>query len=86
MFDRGLPAAFGGDTAVVAIRRLLEATEAPDDSYRVQTDESGIPACVRWDRPLVLTRCTECDGKGQYVGLHLVERCGACNGQGSVVL
>lgn len=86
MFDRGLPLTFGGNTVFVAIRRLLETTEASPGEYRIQVEvsDAAVPDSIRWDPPLMMVRCPECEGKRQYVGLRLVEQCRACTGRGMV--
>ncbi|MSR59345.1 MAG: hypothetical protein EXS05_17165 [Planctomycetaceae bacterium] len=87
-FDGRPQTAFGGNTAIVAVRRLLEGTEAAADQYTVLCDQPipGIINPVTWNPPELLAVCPECEGRGDYVGLQEVERCGGCRGRGVVAL
>ena len=81
--------AFGGDLPVVAIRRLLEGTEAASDTYplRCNSDQAGSSVLHRnviWDPPDLLCECTDCEGRGRYVGLREAEPCKKCAGLGAV--
>jgi hypothetical protein len=60
----------------VAIRRLLEKTDAGPDEYALvcDADLSGrhahtIHRSIIWDPPDLLLPCGACDGRGEYVGL-----------------
>lgn len=77
---------FGGNTAFVAIRRLLEMTEAGHGTYSLTSsrDPSAtgqIPESVIWDPPELLVSCPDCNGRGEYVGLLQVEKCKNCGGR-----
>lgn len=78
--------AFGGGTAIGAVRRLLEGAEASLGTYTIQyyTDSSSadqLPASVVWDPPELLVTCPDCNGRGEYVGLLHVEKCRTCGGR-----
>jgi hypothetical protein len=85
-FD-GVPQfAFGGKTAIGAVRRLLEGAEASQGTYTVEhrsdrTSSEQIPESVVWDPPELLVPCQICKGRGEYVGLLVVEKCGTCGGR-----
>jgi hypothetical protein len=79
---------FGGHTPAVAIRRLLEWTEAKPDAYMLicDADLSGLVAHtihrpIIWNPPDLLLPCGECRGRGQYVGLRVRETCRTCGGR-----
>lgn len=78
--------ASGGDLPVVAMRRLLETTEAAPDSYPLicDTDRAGSGVLHRtllWQPPDVLFPCPTCDGTGEYVGFLDRETCKVCGGR-----
>ena len=78
--------AFGGDMPVVAIRRLLEGTEAAPDGYTLicDSDLAGSRVLRReiiWHPPELLFPCGACEGRGEYVGLLERETCGTCGGR-----
>ena len=82
-------AAFGGSLPVVAIRRLLEGTEAPAISYTLICDgdlfgSSILQRSFLWEPPEMLFVCPSCEGKGEYVGLMERESCEPCGGRGLV--
>ena len=85
-FD-GLPqVAFGGMTAIGAVRRLLEGAEAGHGTYTLKCDPDSAPAgeiseSVVWAPPELLVPCHVCKGRGEYVGLLVVEKCGTCGGR-----
>ena len=79
--------AFGGNLPVVAIRRLLEGAESMPDAYplRCNSDRAGSGVQHRQaisDPPELLCQCTECKGRGRYVGLREAEPCLKCGGAG----
>jgi hypothetical protein len=81
--------AFGGAIPLGAIRRLLEGAEADRATHSVQClAESGlakdIPDLVVWDPPELLVPCSVCKGRGDYVGLLVVEQCATCGGRSLV--
>src|SRR5437868_5237038 len=87
-FDDRPQVAFGGDMPAVAIRRLLEGTEAAPDGYSLicDADLSGLGAhtiyrSISWDPPELLLPCGDCRGKGEYVGLLERETCKTCGGR-----
>jgi DnaJ-class molecular chaperone len=74
---------------VVAIRRLLEFTEAASGTYLLICDQdlagSGvIHREIIWDRPELLFPCPDCRGRGEYVGLLERETCRTCAGRNVV--
>jgi hypothetical protein len=78
--------AFGGDRPVVAMRRLLEGTEAASDTYPLvcDSDRAGSGVLHRdliWQPPEVLFPCSACNGTGRYVGLIEVDTCKVCRGR-----
>ena len=85
-FD-GVPQfAFGGATAIGAVRRLLEGAEASSGTYAIKchaesASATQIPASVVWDPPELLVPCPDCNGRGEYVGLLRVEKCRTCGGR-----
>lgn len=88
-FENVPQVAFGGELPVPAIRGLLEGTEAAPDAYTLRCDQdlagSGILLrSVIWDPPELLFPCSDCNGRGEYVGLHDREPCGTCRGRGCV--
>jgi DnaJ-class molecular chaperone len=87
-FDGKPQVAFGGDMPAVAIRRLLEGTEAHPDSYALMCDANlsgtGAHTIYRsniWNPPELLLPCGDCRGKGEYVGLLERETCQTCGGR-----
>src|SRR5262252_7129220 len=85
-FEQKPHVAFGGDVPVVAIRRLLEGTDAPPDSYTLRCDQdiAGSNVLLRtivWHPPELLFPCGACAGRGKYVGLLVVEECKVCGGR-----
>jgi hypothetical protein len=85
-FD-GVPQfAFGGTSAIGAVRRLLEGAEASHGTYtlKCETDSAfakQVPASVIWDPPELLVSCPDCNGRGDHVGLLVVEKCRTCGGR-----
>jgi hypothetical protein len=77
--------AFGGNLPMLAVRRLLEGTEALPDTYLVHYDRSetdtGHVQSIVWEPPEILFDCTECNGTGQYVGLIETGPCKVCGGR-----
>ncbi len=78
-----------GPTAVQAVRRFLEAAESGPGTYSVMDisdteHTAGIPLAVIWDPPELLVRCPDCEGRGEYVGLFVVESCRVCSGRSLV--
>ncbi len=78
--------AFGGMTALGAVRRLLEGAEASHGMYALQrygesSSADQLPASVIWDPPELLVRCPDCNGRCDYVGLRQVEKCRTCGGR-----
>jgi hypothetical protein len=85
-FEHTPQVAFGGDLPVVAMRRLLEGTEALSDTYPLvcDTDQVGSGVLFRdliWQPPEVLFPCPTCSGTGRYVGLIEAATCKACGGR-----
>jgi hypothetical protein len=85
-FDGNPQVAFGGDMPVVAIRRLLDGTEAHPDSYTLLCDQdlAGTGVLYRsiiWNPPELLLPCGDCQGRGEYVGLHERDVCQTCGGR-----
>jgi hypothetical protein len=85
-FDGTPQVAFGGNMPVVAIRRLLDETEAASDSYTLLCDQdlAGTGVLYRsiiWNPPELLLFCGDCQGRGEYVGLLERETCGTCGGR-----
>jgi hypothetical protein len=87
-FDDRLQVAFGGSMPAIAIRRLLEGTEAAPDAYALicDADLSGsdshtIHRSIVWRPPELLLPCGDCQGRGEYVGLLERETCGTCGGR-----
>jgi hypothetical protein len=87
-FDGTPQVAFGGNMPAVAIRRLLDDTEAHPDSYALicDADLSGTGAhtihrSVIWNPPELLLPCGDCQGRGEYVGLLEREICQTCGGR-----
>jgi DnaJ-class molecular chaperone len=73
---------------VVAIRRLLERTEAEPDGYALICDRdlSGRGAhplhrSIIWNPPELLLPCGDCRGRGEYVGLLERATCKTCGGR-----
>ena len=71
---------FGGDTALVAAKRLLRAVDGLDESTLrlVSRSEDGRRAELTVRRA-GLRICPDCHGIGRYVGLAMVEPCRACS-------
>ncbi len=72
----------------VAIRRLLEATEAEPDEYALigdadlsATGAHTIFRSIIWNRPELLLPCGDCHVRGEYVGLMERETCPTCGGK-----
>jgi hypothetical protein len=70
----------------VAIRRLLDGTEAASDSYTPLCDQdlAGTGVLYRsiiWNPPELLLPCGDCHGRGEYVGLLEGEARGRCGGR-----
>jgi len=85
-FDGAPQFAFGGKTAIGAVRRLLEGAEASQGTYTLehhsdQASSEQTPESVIWDPPELLVPCPVCKGRGDYVGLLIVEKCGTCGGR-----
>jgi hypothetical protein len=92
-FERRPQVAFGGDMPAVAIRRLLEGTEAEPGDYALicDADLSGTGAhtiyrSIIWNPPELLLPCGDCRGKGEYVGLLERGTCKTCGGRKVVPL
>jgi hypothetical protein len=94
-FDGGSPDSFGGPDAFTAMLRLLENSPARHltlDDFEPDLEECRLNrvAFVLIDRDVEAgnrtgkSRCPECRGSGQYVGLNLVETCRTCRGRGLV--
>ena len=86
-FDGAPCVCYGGDFSMVAVHRLLEGSEidACDLKLNVSHVQAGAAVLVReavWQPPELLLPCEQCNGKGEYVGLAVVEKCGACRGKG----
>lgn len=86
-FDGFPHVAYGGEFSMEAVHRLLEGsgTDASDLMLHVDQDQIGSGVLIRsvvWQPPELLFRCEQCNGKGEYVGLAVVEKCGACEGRG----
>jgi hypothetical protein len=69
-----------------AARRLLDGTDSPAGEYQLLVDQDQIESGVvlgtaTWQPPDLLFRCEACEGKGQYVGLNVVEVCQVCRGK-----
>ena len=85
----GIPqVTYGGNMPAVAIRRLLDGTEAGADCYALicDMDLSGTGAhpihrSIIWDPPELLLPCGDCRGRGEYVGLLERETCRTCGGR-----
>ena len=82
-------AAFGGNLPIVAIRRLLEGTEAPAVSCILICDSDLLGTGILqrsfvWEPPEMLFVCPSCEGKGEYGGLMHRESCQPCGGRGLV--
>lgn len=78
---------YGAEFSMQAVHRLLNGygTDTCDLTLRVeQADTSVVTHPAVWQPPELLLHCEECDGKGEYVGLAVVEKCGACRGKGWV--
>jgi hypothetical protein len=76
---------YGGEFSTEAVHRLLEGsgTDACDLTLHVdRPDKSTMIQEAVWQPPELLLRCEQCDGKGEYVGLAVVEKCGTCRGRG----
>ena len=85
-FDGDPCHAFGGNMPLVAVRRLLEGSEAEPDTYVIRCDRdraaTGIlQFAVVWDPPELLVPCRACEGRGEYVGLLEREVCPSCGGR-----
>jgi hypothetical protein len=70
----------------VAIRRLLDGTEAEPACYSLLYDRdlSGTGVLNRsivWNPPELLLPCGDCQGRGEYVGLFERETCQTCGGR-----
>ena len=78
-FDGVPQVAFGGLTAINAIRRLLKCVEAGAGTYTVDCEPALGP--VLWDPPELFVPCPDCKGSGEYVGLQQVEVCRTCAGR-----
>ena len=77
--------ACGGTTITSAVRRWLSLnSDRFPGPYALLLDEQESTL----DRRVLLltdvTKCLECDGSGQYVGLAHVEKCRICEGTGLV--
>ena len=70
---------FGGDSAAIAVTRLLEAVGENVDSWAADYTASGQDR-IEFFR--VGGPCPDCNGSGRYVGLLAVEDCGLCRGSG----
>lgn len=81
-FDPHAEIAFGGNTALVAAKRLVQSAEDLDESTLriVYRSEDGRMAGLTVRRSG--GSCPECGGTGRYVGLAVVEECRACGGTG----
>jgi len=83
--------AYGGDLPVAAIRRLLDGTDAASAVYHLICDQdlSGwgvLNQTIIWDSPELLCTCSDCRGRGDYVGLVERETCRTCNGRTVIVV
>ena len=87
-FDGAPCVCYGGEFSTEAVHRLLDGsgTDACDLTLRVeQADKSVMIHGAVWQPPELLRRCEQCNGKGEYVGLTIVEKCGGCSGRGFLV-
>jgi hypothetical protein len=78
--------AFGGGTAIGAVRRLLEGAESEHGTYTIECFSDlalgeQIPASIVWDPPELLASCPDCNGRGEYIGLLHIEKCRTCGGR-----
>lgn len=78
------------DFAMDAVYRLLEdlEPEACDLTLHIDQDQDGSDVVIReacWQPPELLFRCERCNGRGEYVGLTVVEPCKSCHGRGWMV-
>jgi hypothetical protein len=87
-FDGKPQIVFDGNMPAVAIRRLLEGTEAEPDEYALicDADLSGTGAhtiyrSIIWNPPELLLPCGDCQGRGEYVGLLERKTCTTCGGR-----
>jgi DnaJ-class molecular chaperone len=86
-FEHTPQVAFGGDLAVVAIRRLLDGTEAHSDTDPLvcDWDQNGgggvLHRDVVWQSPEVLFPCPLCKGSGRFVGFMKAGTCKAWGGR-----
>lgn len=83
-FERAGHIGFGGDTMVVAIRRLLEGKEPDIYPLICESDRagSGVPhSHLIWQPLEILFPCQTCNGTGKYVGLLEVGPCKVCGGR-----
>ncbi len=86
-FEHASQVAFGGDKPLLALRRLLEGTEAEPGEYNMRWDQeepTGTDApfwTAMWQPPELLYQCPDCEGKGQYIGMANVELCRTCGGR-----
>ena len=66
-----------------AVRRLLEGAESDQGTYTIEchanlASAEKVPESVVWDPPELLIPCHACNGRGEYVGLLVVEKCATC--------
>jgi hypothetical protein len=85
-FDGQPRPAFDGAMPLVAIRRLLDGTEAYPDAYSVISDcdlsvAGVLSRSIIWNPPELLFQCADCHGHGEYVGMLEREVCQTCGGR-----
>ena len=77
--------AFGENSLVKAVRRLLEGIEAEPAVFTILNQGDGSDderrCSVVWDPPELLFPCQTCEGRGEYVGLIESEVCRGCGGR-----
>ena len=78
--DRHPEVSFGGETALVAAKRLVRSAEGLDEStlrlaYRAEDGRIAAFTVLAAGRGGV---CPECGGTGRYVGLAVVDECRTC--------
>lgn len=87
-FDESACIAYGGEFSMQAVHRLLEGYGTPAGDVELHVDCADGSMQVQsatWQPPDLLLKCEHCNGKGEYVGLATVERCGRCDGRGFTV-